>query len=475
MTLYNSLARHVLAPSLDRIRGTNTMKRLAELEESQWWPRERIEELQSVRLQRLISYVYDRVPYYRALMDERGLKPRDIISAIDLQKLPLLTKSTVRTGPAGLLAEGFPASELRPGTTSGPTGTPMSFYGTREDQANRGVARMLRAFEWAGVGIGGPQAHVGRPLEGRGGKEQLLHHLSLRARKMVYVDANGLTDKALPAIAERLARAHLQGLIGYPASLVVIALYVERSSSQHLALESIITRGEQLTDRERHILSRVFGAEPYSEYSTSEAFGIASECTTHSGLHIAAEDVVVEIVDDNGVPVPQGHQGNIVVTNLHNYGMPFIRYDLGDTGALLAGACSCGRQLPRLGGLIGRSNTYLHTRSGRRISSGGLYLERLASLPVVQYQIVQEDLDSVVMYLVPAVVQSPGELSALSERVHEMFAGDFGESLRLHVEFTDRIAPGPAGKHTFVFSNVDPDEPTVPPGANTPDSDLNAL
>ena len=147
MTLYNTLALHVLAPSLDRMRGTSTMKCLAELEESQWWPRERIEELQSQRLRRLIEHAYARVPYYRALMDERGLRPHDIQSAADLARLPVLTKHVVYSRHDDLHAEGFPDSELRRGTTSGSTGTPLTFHGTREDQANRGVARTMRGHE----------------------------------------------------------------------------------------------------------------------------------------------------------------------------------------------------------------------------------------------------------------------------------------------------------------------------------------
>lgn len=474
MTLYNAMSRHLLARALDLARGTHTMRSLAALEESQWWPRERIEELQAKRLQQLIRYAYDRVPYYRRLLDERGLRPHDIQSAADLSRLPVLMKSTVRTSPTDLLAEGFPGNELRRCTTSGSTGTPLTFYGTREDHGTRGVARSLRACEWAGIRLGDRQAYVGRLHEDHGCREQLLHHLSLRARRVVLVDPNSLTNDALPAIVQRLSRAHLQKLTGYPASVSVIASFIEQSRGQRLYLKSVVTGGEQLTDRDRHVMARVFGTEPYSKYSTSEVFDIASECEAHSGFHIAAEDVVVEILDDNGAPVTQGHQGRIVVTNLHNYGMPFIRYDLGDTGALLDGICPCGRELPRLSGLIGRRNTYILTRSGQRISPGRLYLDRLASLPVMQYQVVQEDLDTVIMYLVPAGAPSPEKLAALREKVRSMFAGAFGEELLFDVQFTNQIAPGDAGRQTFVFSNVDPDEPTVPPRAGTSGSDLNA-
>ena len=138
MSLYNALTRHVLAPTFDLIRGTHTMKRLAELEESQWWPRERIEELQAERLQRLIRYAYDQVPYYRRLMDERGLRPHDIQSAADLAKLPVLTKDLIRANFDEMRAEGYPRSALLLGRTRGSTGEPLLFYSSIDEQRAHG-------------------------------------------------------------------------------------------------------------------------------------------------------------------------------------------------------------------------------------------------------------------------------------------------------------------------------------------------
>ncbi len=456
MSLYNMVARHVLAPSLDRMRGTRTMQCLTELEESQWWPRERIEELQSGRLQQLMQHVYDSVPYYRHQMVNHGLTPSRIRSSQDLSRLPVLTKDIVRTQRNDLIAEGFPRGELRLSTTSGSTGTPLTFYGTYADQVNHGVARTQRALGWAGLKIGDAQTHVGRPYDYYEDRGSLSRNFGMRARRMTQIDPNSLTEEALPRIVSRLARARPHALTGYPSCLAVIAAFIEQAGNQPLTLKSVVPGGEQLTDQHRRLMTRGFSVEPYSKYSTSEVFDIASECVAHSGLHIAAEDMVVEIVDDDGMPVTQGQPGRVLVTNLHNYGMPLIRYDIGDTGTLLAETCPCGRELPRLGGLLGRNNTYLYTRSGQRISPGALYLDRLTSLPVLQYQIVQEDLDSVTMNLVLSTTMSPEELAALRKKVHAMFNANFGESIRFEVRFTDRITPGPAGKHTFVFSKVDP-------------------
>ena len=115
---------------MDLIRGTHTMSCLSELEESQWWPLEQIEELQSERLRRLITHAYEHVPYYRRVMDERGLRPTEIRSKADLRLLPVLTRSGAQEHGAEMRAKGFPGNLLRPTKTSGSTGTPLRFYGT---------------------------------------------------------------------------------------------------------------------------------------------------------------------------------------------------------------------------------------------------------------------------------------------------------------------------------------------------------
>jgi len=131
--VYNFIARHILAPVLDFSRGTRTMKCLKELEQSQWWPRDKIVELQNQRLRQLVRHAYGKVPYYRRLFDDRGLKPNDIERAEDLVKLPILTKQLIRNNFDNLVTPGFPAKDLVPNCTGGSTGEPLVFYSTRDD------------------------------------------------------------------------------------------------------------------------------------------------------------------------------------------------------------------------------------------------------------------------------------------------------------------------------------------------------
>ena len=454
MGLYPDFARHVLAPAYDRVRGTRTMQCLRELEQSQWWPAERIHELQSQRLQHLIEYAYERVPHYHRVMEERSLVPSDIRTAADLVALPVLTRRFVQEHREDFVAEGFPRGRLRVTRTSGSTGVPLQFYSTREDQLNRGLARAARARGWAGLALGDRSAVVSRPRVYSKRRERLLASLSQHFQRTVFIDVENLSDEVLLHVVDRLAAAAVRGLRGYPGAIALLAACIRDAGITAPLVHCVITGGEQLADHERRLIRDVFGTEPYSQYSSYEVFEIAGECGAHEGMHIAAEDVIVEVVDEAGTPVPPGVEGRILVTNLHNYGMPFIRYDLGDSGMLVDGACSCGRTLPRLGALIGRWNDYFVTRSGRRIFSGALFFNRLAGLGMRQYQVIQETLDTVVMKLVPPKGATAADLAVLRARVIQMYQSRFGDEFTFHVEFVERIEPTEAGKHKFMLSRV---------------------
>ena len=454
LDFYPYLARHLLAPTLDAMRGAHTMRCLAQLEQSQWWPASRLQGLQSERLQRLVQHAYAHVPFYRETMAKHGLAPSDIRDVSDLVRLPILSKTAVRTQLPRLISDTCEPASLLRGTTSGSTGTPLVFYSTRHDQIDRGYARTARAFQWAGLEIGDRFAYVGRLHNEPRLRGRVVQRASNRAKRVMHVNPDQLEENRLAQTVDRLRRARLHGLWGYPMSLAVIAEFIRRESVQAPTLNSIVTGGAQLPPTARRLLTEVFGTEPHSKYATTEVFGIASECEAHEGLHVQAEDVIVEVVDDAGHPVPVDSHGRIIVTNLHNYGMPFIRYDIGDIGSLAEGTCTCGRALPRLADIWGRNNSYILTPAGRRVSSGGLHFERLADLPVLQYQMVQEDIDTVILRLVPFEGLSSTEQEDLKTAARALFADDLADIPSLTVELVQDIEPGPSGKHTFVFSRV---------------------
>ncbi len=457
MSSYHALARHVLAPAMDLVRGTHTMSCLRQLEESQWWPRERIEELQSERLQRLVGHAYAHVPYYRRLMDERGIRPAEIRVAADLRKLPVLTRELVHDNFRALMAQGFPRRLTWTATTGGSTGTPLLFHTTAEDRRTHGFARSLRAFEFADVALADKKMMVRLARSHHTARDRFLHRISRPIERTIEMDAREISLDTLPDIVTFLRRSGTRCLSGYPSAISSIASWILESGSESPDLRAVVTGGEQLLRYQRERIRDVFHVEPHSKYSCQEAFEIAMECKAHTGLHVATEDLVVEVVDDEADNLPPGSEGRILVTNLHNYAMPFIRYENGDAGAFVAKACSCGRGLPLLSHVVGAKRDVIHTPSGRRVSGSNLGEDRLALLPVRQFQFIQEELDHLVVFIVPRADAGQAELEDMRRRIPPMFNEVVGDDVHVEVQFRERIESTPAGKYLAVVSKVDPD------------------
>jgi len=455
VTWYARLTRLILAPALDLVRGTHTIRCLKELEESQWWPYERIQQLQSDRLQRLIHYAYERVPYYRAVMDARGVRPSDISTAADLSLLPVLAKANVRQHASELLAVGFPHRELVIGRTGGSTGEPLSFYSSRESRSSRGIARALRAFEWAGTYPGDPIVAVSRRRPSDSAEDPLLKRVSRFLSRKVVEDSANLTDSSLPFVVQRIASRHPRALTGFPSTLSIIAEFIRDSGIPAPEVNAVVVGGEQLFDEQRSLLREVFGTEPYSKYSSFESLDIAMECNAHQGFHTAAEDIIVEIVDDLGNPVEPGRQGRVVVTNLHEYGMPLIRYDTDDESSWLGGTCACGRSLPRLSTIIGKTGDIFYTPSGKRVSARSFRTAILVELGIRRFQFVQDALDHVTVRVVPNDSLSPDKAQELGAAVKAHYSSTLGNDVEIQVDIVGRIEPTPAGKHLFYISKIE--------------------
>ena len=457
MGAYNVLARRVMAPTLDAIRGCHCMSSLAELEASQWWPLVRIEALQTERLVRAIEHAYAHVPYYRLVMQERGISPGDIRTVPDLAKLPVLTKALVRSHMKKLIADDVAPGDLMRSQTGGSTGSPLVFFTAKRDRYSYGHARGLLAVEWAGVALGDKvatlvQHQVSAPTR----LERILKPLSAMFRRNIRVPLASLSDENLDSVVRLLRDIKPRALAAYPSTLALVAGYIRDSGRPAPALHAVLTGGEQIFEHQRTLVRDVFGLEPYSRYGTHENFLLATECEAHVGMHVFAQDLVLEIVDDDGSPVCPGTEGRVLVTNLHARGMPFIRYDTGDVGSYAVAPCPCGRRMPLLDLLSGRRCDTIYTRSGGRIVGNGIERDGFALLGVTQLQYVQEDLDHfTARFVVPGVSTTEAQ-DTFHLRAMDILRRNLGPDISITVELVERIEPSPAGKYVPVISKVDP-------------------
>ncbi|MFC2008812.1 phenylacetate--CoA ligase family protein [Chloroflexota bacterium] len=454
MGAYNWVSLHLLGPALDAVRGTETISSLRELEESQWWPADRLAELQSRRLRALVQHAYEHVPFYRRYMYEAGLSPAHIQSAAELHLLPVLNRADVRRLSSELLAEYVPGNRTVTARTGGSTGEPLRFLSTPHDRYSRGFARSLRAQGWSGCSLGDRSFLVVEPRDWRSVRHRLMAALARRVQRTWQWEAGDMSKARLETMARLIESRRIRLMLGFPSALCLLASHVRERGGLSHNLKGIVTGGEPLYEHQRQLLQGTFGVMPLSKYSSNEILDIACQCEMADGYHIAVEDVVVEILDEQGNRLPLGGVGRVVVTNLHNPAMPFIRYDIGDAGALGEHACSCGRGLPLLSNLEGRRSDVLLTPDGRRIPGILLPWSYLADLGVQQIQILQEQLETIRVRVVLEPSMERDAAAAVLQSIRSRYTAILGETVAVEVETATEIPAGPRGKRAVVVSKL---------------------
>jgi phenylacetate-CoA ligase len=251
-------------------------------------------------------------------------------------------------------------------------------------------------------------------------------------------------------------------LFGYPSSLTMIA---ERALEKEVKLDDLgvkvaFVTAERLYPHQRELIGRVFGCHVANGYGGRDSGFIAHECPAGS-MHVTAEDVIVETVDADGVPVPAGQPGEVAVTHLFSFGFPFVRYLNGDIAVLSNRRCACGRGLPVIDSVLGRTNDFLLHESGAKVHDAAIAMYLRQELGVEQFKIVQE---SRALVRVQLVVRDDFRVAPLKDKLTGVLRHYLGSSVQVAVEQVREIAPEPNGKYRYVVSRI---APTVVEGSAT--------
>lgn len=443
MNIYTNLLRDCLLPVGDLFFGQRMMQRLKNLEKNQYLASQQIIAKQSLALQRLITVAYNEVPLYRNLMEERGIQPQRILSAGDLQKLPIMTKGMFRSAyPTGVTRKtGYKTYEAK---TSGSTG---ENFVVLEDAFTAGWYRasFMLALEWSGWQIGEPHLQTGMTL-----LRSWDRRLKDRLLRCHYYSAYNLEDQYLDVILQEIDRFKLKHLWGYPGSLFYLARRAQEVGWNQ-PLKAAVTWGDTLFPQYRNLIESVFKTKVYDTYGCAEGIQIAAQCE-FGNYHLHALDAVVEFLDDQGSPVKVGEIGNIVVTRLHPGPMPLIRYAIGDMGVPSnENSCPCGRGFPLMQSIQGRNADIITTPSGNRLIVHYFtgILEHFSE--VDSFQVVQTHTDQIIIKILPRT--KPNEV--LSSRIIAAIKQKGAEDLEILVEYVSEISLPPSGKHRFVISQID--------------------
>jgi phenylacetate-CoA ligase len=448
MDLYTALVSRLLFPLHERIKGHDSVARRAALEVSQWWPRERLATHRLANLRGFLAHLENKVPYYRDLFAQAGLRSADVRTLAELSRYPLLTKAVIRANTERLKADG--ARPLKRYNTGGSSGEPLVFF-MGKDRISHDVAAKWRATRWWGVDIGDRELVVwGSPVElGTQDRVRALRDALLRSR---LAPAFAMSEANLDKFVDRIRAQRPAMLFGYPSSLSLIAAHARKRGQRmnDLGIKVAFVTSERLYDHQRETIQRVFGCPVANGYGGRDAGFIAHQCPA-GGMHITAEDLIVEIIDERGHTVPDGQVGEIVVSHLATRDFPFLRYRTGDFGALDSAACPCGRGLPLLKELQGRSTDFVVAADGT-IMHGLALIYVIRDLPGIErFKILQESRSKTRVQLVPAPSFDPVHEGAIRDGLRARL----GDSVTIDIERVAEIAPERSGKFRYVVSQVE--------------------
>ena len=448
MSLYTRLVAGVLFPLHEKMKGHSTVKAFRGLERSQWLSADELSQLQVRRLREFLIRVGQHVPYYRELFKSLEFSPESIASLADLQQLPLSGKADIRANTDQLKAEN--AGPLEKFSTGGSTGEPLIFY-RGKDRVSHDVAAKWRATRWWDVDIGDREIVVwGSPIElGSQDRVRLLRDKFLRTELL---SAFEMSNANLLGFTQRIKEFRPKMLFGYPSSLALLAEYVLSNGYRvdNLGIKVVFVTSERLYDYQREAIERAFDCPVANGYGGRDAGFIAHQCP-HGGMHITAEDIVVEIVDEQGTVLPCEEKGEIVITHLNTADFPFVRYRTGDVGNLSTADCPCGRGLPLLAEIEGRTTDFVRAADGT-VLHGLALIYVLREIPAIEeFKIVQESLLRVTVQL----VVSTENIDELEVSVTEQFRRRLGDSVIVSFDYVNEIEREASGKFRYVVSKLE--------------------
>jgi phenylacetate-CoA ligase len=395
-----SLYRYGLLPAFESVfKRRQTWRYWKELERTQWLPADELRRLQFESLRRLITHSFTHCPYYRAVWQERGLEPGRLRHPDDFLAWPLVNRDIIRAHRLEMRSQ-LPGVRLIDKATGGSNGTPLQFdIDPQSYEWRNGI--WFRGYAWAGAEPGTKQLWLwGVPLGKTPSWKLRRERWYSRLYRRYTLNTFEFSDDRLEEFLAKHNRYRPDVVVAYTNPLFSFAQLLEEKGLVPYSPRSVGVGAEKLYDFQRKVIERVFRAPVFETYGSREFTLIAAECDRHEGLHLSMENLLVEVLDEEGRPTPAGEEGNLVVTDLHNYGMPFIRYVIGDRAVAGWATCSCGRGLPLLKKVVGRQLDVLRTPDGRQVP-GEFFPHLLKEFASVRrFQVVQEEPDRIELRVV---------------------------------------------------------------------------
>ncbi len=444
------LRRNIIDPLACLRSGSPLRSYWKELERTQFLSQATLREMQWERLTHLLRHAASHNRFYRERFAAAGVDVEKIISVRDFQMIPPLTKEEVRQNTAEMISEGVDRGKLMHMKTGGSTGRALDIFITERCSEQRNACAR-RHDRWSGWEVGEPVAAVwGNPHLPSGWKERLRNTL---LAPVIYLDTMSLGPESVSRFVTEWRRVKPTLLFGHAHSIYMLCRHLKEMRVSDVRPRGIISTSMMLLPHERRFIEEVLGVKVTDRYGCEEVSLIASECEEHHGMHLNIEHLFVEFITETGENAGPGAPGRIVVTDLLNMEMPFIRYEVGDVGVPSSASCPCGRGLPLMASVAGRTADFLRKKNGESVAGISLIENTLTRYPGVdQMQIIQETLD----HLTVKMVQGAGFDPAVLQDLTAYFRSVFGTGCNVSYEMEQAIPPEPSGKYRFSICRVKP-------------------
>lgn len=450
MRLPAKLARN-LYWGFQPLRGRASVRtRLAWLSTTQHLPLSDIRELQFQKLRAVLEHAYATVPYYRRCMKERGLVPADFTSGADLAKLPLLTRSTLFAEQNALMSSEADFSTLKTNYSSGSTGQRAVFA---QDEEFRLWARahQLRTYRWcAGFEIGEPFVLLWGS-EIYFDMKQVVDFVDNALANRREFNTFRLSNQLLRKFLDEIVRFKPVLISTYANAMNLLAREAEQRNIKVPSLRCIQGTSEPMPPAMRERMSSIFGCEILDKYGSRETNIVSHECMRHDGMHIQAENAFVEVVDDDGNPLPPGQKGRVVITTLNNQSMPLIRYATSDIAYLIPDEpCACGIGMPRMSHVAGREHDLIRTPNGDSIDAYFFTYLLMRFEEIHWFQVIQPALNKLfIRVLTPRPLDD-----ALIAQIKDRVMHHTGYAFELEIERLSEMPETKTGKFRLCISEL---------------------
>ncbi len=437
----NWIAKNIVYKFIEQVRGEQVSKHLKYIAHIPFLSHDELKQLQAEKLTHTIKNAYKNIPFYKKLYDESGLDIKNFSFPDDIEKLPVITKQTVRTNYKNL-KNNYIRVRVSKETTSGTSGNPFTVLKDRERSAHL-RAVMYRCYRQHGIDIGDKQARFwGVPIKKN---EFWLENLKDLLANRIRISAFNLGNKELQQYVKKIRRFKPIYIYGYPSTIYRFSQWLNENDIflKGLNFAAIITTGEVLYPSQRKLIESVFNCRIANEYGTTEAGVLAFECKKNN-MHINMDHVFIEQVS---APNLNGN-GRIVITELNNQYNPLIRYDVGDIGFISNKSCSCGINFHVLDNLVGRDSTNIVTPDGHFVNDG--ILEYVLQDGIRQFQGFQKDSNELLIKIVKG--------KDFTDKKLDMYLKEFrrflGKKINIKIEFVHKIEPEKSGKLRYFVSNL---------------------